>query len=164
MDKMFTPKTVYVTYIVTTVEKLWAAITSPELSREYFFGRSMESDWKIGSTFILRMEDGRVDSQGKVLECDPPRRLSVTWHVEWLEEYRHLPENLVTFQLDPLGEVVRLTMTESHQEPIDDKILEGGRRGWPVILSGLKSLLETGSPLPFQGLGFGPSSKEPGRL
>lgn len=69
--------------------------------------------------------------------------LSVTWHVEWLEEYRHLPENLVTFQLDPLGEVVRLTTTESHQEPMDEKILEGGRRGWPVILSGLKSLLET---------------------
>jgi len=64
------------------------------------------------------------------------------------EEYRHLPECIVTFQIDPLGDLVRLTMTESHPTPIDEKYLEGGRRGWPVILSGLKSLLETGRPLP----------------
>ncbi|MBI2487128.1 MAG: SRPBCC domain-containing protein [Deltaproteobacteria bacterium] len=84
-----------------------------------------------------------------MLECDPPRRLSVTWHLEWLEEYRHnLPEAIVTFELDPLGDVVRLTMSEFHPEPIEDKYLEGGRRGWPLILSGLKSLLETGRALP----------------
>jgi hypothetical protein len=59
-----------------------------------------------------------------------------------------VPENLVTFQIDPLGEVVRLTMTESHQEPVEDKLLEGGRRSWPIILSGLKTLFETGRPLP----------------
>ncbi len=145
MDKQ---DTVYVTYIATTPEKLWAALTGPEFTPAYFFGRRVESDWKVGSPFILRMEDGRIDVQGKVLECDPPRRLSVTWHVEWIEEFRHLPEAHVTFQLDPLADVVRLTMTESHPERIDDKYLEGGRRGWPVILSGLKSLLETGRPLP----------------
>lgn len=83
-----------------------------------------------------------------MLECDPPRRLSLTWHVEWHEDYRRLPEAIVTFQLDPLGDMVRLTMTQSHPEPIEEKYLEGGRRVWPVILSGLKSLLETGHPLP----------------
>jgi len=142
------PKTVYVTYIVTTPEKLWAALTSPEFTRQYFFGARVESDWKIGSVVKYWRPDGTLDVQGKVLECDPPRLLSITWHVEWHEEFRKLPENLVTFQLVPLSDVVRLTMTESHQEPIDDKILEGGRRGWPVILSSLKSFLETGHPLP----------------
>ena len=68
--------------------------------------------------------------------------------VEWVEEMRHLPESIITYRLDPLGEVVRLTMTESHPEPIEEKFLEGGGRGWPVILSGLKTLLETGRPFP----------------
>ena len=105
----------------------------------------MESDWKAGSPFKLLMEDGRIDSQGKVLESDPPRRLAVTWHVEWMEEFRHLPEAIVTFQIDLLGDVVRLTVSEFHPDGIDPKYLEGGRRGWPIILSGLKTLLETGS-------------------
>ena len=139
---------VYVTYIVTTPEKLWTALTDPEVSHQYFFGRRIELGGTVGSPFILRMEDRRIDSQGKILECDPPRRLSITWHVEWLEEYRHLPEAIVTYQIDPLGDLVRLTLRESHPEPIDDKYLEGGRRGWPIILSGLKSLIETGRPLP----------------
>jgi uncharacterized protein YndB with AHSA1/START domain len=146
--RKYKPKTVYVIYIVTTPEKLWDGLTHSEFTTKYFFGRSVESDWKVGSSFKLLMEDGRVDSQGEVMESERPRRLSVTWHVEWLEEFRQLPEGLVTYQLDPLGDVVRLTMTESHQEPIEEKNLEGGRRGWPVILSGLKTLLETGHPMP----------------
>ena len=113
-----------------------------------FFGRRVESDWKLGSSVRYWQEDGTLDVQGKVAKCDPPRLLSLTWHVEWMEEFRRLPDALVTFQIDKLGEVVRLTMTESHQIPMDDKTLEGGRRGWPVILSGLKSLLETGRALP----------------
>ncbi len=108
----------------------------------------MQSDWKVGSPFKLVMEDGRIDSQGKVLACDPPRRISMTWHVEWMEEFRHLPEAIVTFQIDPLGDVARLTVSELHPKDIDPKYVEGGRRGWPIILSGLKTLLETGRPLP----------------
>jgi uncharacterized protein YndB with AHSA1/START domain len=146
---MMTPQeTVYVTYIVTTPEKLWAALTDPAFTRQYFFGRRIESDWQAGSQVTYRMEDGQADVQGKILESDPPRRLSFTWNVVRMEEYRHLPECIVTFQIDPLGDLVRLTMIESHPTPIDEKYLEGGRRGWPVILSGLKSLLETGRPLP----------------
>ena len=148
MSKPGTPDTVYVTYIVSTPEKVWAALTSSDFTRQYFFGRSVESDWKTGSPWILRMPDGRVDTQGRVLEADPPRRLSLTWHVEWVEEFRDLPEAIVTYDIEKVGEAVRLTMTESHPEPIDEKYLEGGRSGWPFILSGLKSLLETGRPLP----------------
>jgi len=133
----FAPRTEYVTYIGSTPEQVWQALTSPELSRKYFFGRSVEVDCRIDGSFVLRMPDGRVDSQGRVVECDPPRRLSVTWRVEWLEEFRQLA-----------AEVVRLTLTESHPPSLDEKYAEGGRRGWPMILSGLKTLLETGKPLP----------------
>jgi uncharacterized protein YndB with AHSA1/START domain len=142
------PEAVYLIYIATTPEKLWTALTEGELTREYFFGRRIESDWKVGSPWTLWMDDGRVDCAGKVLASDRPRRLSLTWHVEWLEEFRGLPETIVTFAIDPLGEVVRLTVMESHHDSLDEKYKEGGRRGWPVILCGLKTLLETGRSLP----------------
>jgi uncharacterized protein YndB with AHSA1/START domain len=142
------PEAVYVTYIAATPEKVWAALTSGELTRQYFFGRRIESDWKVGSPWTLWMEDGRVDCQGKVRESDPPRRLSLTWHVEWLEEYRLLPEGIVTYQIEQIGDVVRLTVLESHHESVDEKYKEGGRKGWPAVLCGLKTLLETGRPLP----------------
>jgi uncharacterized protein YndB with AHSA1/START domain len=145
---VYTPRTIFVTYIVSTPDKVWAALTSTEFTRQYFFGRRVESDWKVGSTVRYRMEDGTLDVEGKVLESDPPRLLSITWHLERTEELRRLPENLVTFKIDALGEVVRLTMSESHREGIDEKLLEGGRRGWPIILCGIKTLLETGKPMP----------------
>jgi uncharacterized protein YndB with AHSA1/START domain len=143
----FKPKTVYVTYIAAPPEKVWAALTNAEFTRQYFFGRTVEIEQKVGGNFILRMPDGRVDVEGKVLECDPPRRLAVTWRVMWIEDMRKLPECLVTYEIEPLGEAVRLTMSESHQWEVPDEILAGGRMGWPLILSSLKSLLETGKPI-----------------
>ncbi len=145
---MASPDTVYVNYIVATPEAVWAALTDPALTQQYFFGRRIESDWRAGSTVLYLKDDGRVDVQGKILVCDEPRLLSYTWRVMWLDEYRGLPEAIVTFRIEPLGDMVRLTMTEHHPTPIDDKYLEGGRRGWPMILSGLKTLLETGRPMP----------------
>jgi uncharacterized protein YndB with AHSA1/START domain len=149
--------TIYVTYIASTPEKVWEALTSCEFTKQYFFGRCVESDWKPGSRWTLRMESGQIDVEGEVLESEPPRRLRLTWHVnldahkdmpkEWLEEARALPETIVTYEIDPLGNVVRLTMTEDHAGPIPEKFLQGGRTGWPVILSGLKTLVETGRPL-----------------
>jgi uncharacterized protein YndB with AHSA1/START domain len=82
------------------------------------------------------------------VECDPSRRLCVTWRVMWIKELRKLPVNLVTYQIDDLGKLVRLTVTESYKGEVEEQRLEGGRRGWPVILSSLKSLLETGRALP----------------
>lgn len=143
----FKPKTVYVTYIASTPEKVWAALTSPDFTRQYFFGRAIELEPKIGGTFILRMPDGRIDVQGKVVEYDPPRKLAVTWRVEWIEAMRKLPECLVTYEIAQAGEAVRLTMTEAHSWDIPEVILAGGRMGWPAILSGLKSVLETGKAL-----------------
>jgi uncharacterized protein YndB with AHSA1/START domain len=142
-----TPDTVYVIYIASTAERVWDALTEPEFTSQYFFGRRVESDWKAGSPWKLLMEDGRIDVQGRVLVSQRPRLLEVTWHVEWNEEARALPENRVRYEIEPAGESVRLTMTEIHDVPIEEKYLEGGRQGWPMILSGLKTMLETGHGL-----------------
>jgi uncharacterized protein YndB with AHSA1/START domain len=82
-----------------------------------------------------------------VVKWSPPRRLSVTWTVDWVPEMRELPECLVTYDVAQAGEAARLTMTESHQWDVPEALLAGGRTGWPAILSSLKSLLETGKPL-----------------
>ncbi|MGC2590483.1 MAG: SRPBCC family protein [Xanthobacteraceae bacterium] len=140
----FKPKTVYVTYIAATPEKVWQALTSSEFTRKYFWDRTIEIEPKRGGAFVLRLPDGRVNVQGKVMEYDPPRKLSVTWHVEWPEDFRKLPECLVTYEIAPAGKAVRLTMMDSHSWEVPEAILSGGKTGWPAVLSGLKSLLETG--------------------
>jgi uncharacterized protein YndB with AHSA1/START domain len=146
--ELTTESTVYVTYIASPPEKVWAALTSSEFTTQFFFGRSVESDWKAGSPWTLRRPDGNVDVYGVVRESDPPRRLVVTWKVEGPPELKDLPECVVTYEIEEAGDgVIRLTMTEAHPTPIPAYLLEGGRRGWPIILSGLKSLLETGKPL-----------------
>jgi len=147
MNKDFVPKTVYVIYIAASAEKVWAALTSAEFTRQYFFGHAVEIEPRVGGAFVMRTPDGRVHMKGKVMEYDPPRRLSMTWGIESIEMMRRLPECLVTYQIDALGGAVRVTMTESHQWEIPDEILSGGRQGWPAILSSLKSLLETGRPM-----------------
>jgi uncharacterized protein YndB with AHSA1/START domain len=147
MSPSFKPKTIYVTYIAATPEKVWHALTATEFTRKYFWERSIEIEPKRGGAFVLRLPDGRVNVQGKVMDYDPPRKLSVTWHVEWPEEFRKLPECLVTYEIAPAGDAVRLTMTESHSWDVPAAILSGGRIGWPAILSSLKSLLEIGKPL-----------------
>jgi uncharacterized protein YndB with AHSA1/START domain len=141
----YKPKTVYVTYIASTPDKVWQALTSSEFTRKYFWERDVEIEPKRGGAFVLRLPDGRINVKGKVLDYDPPRKLSVTWHVEWPEDFRKLPECVVTYEIAPAGGAVRLTMTESHSWDVPEAILSGGRMGWPAVLSGLKSLLETGT-------------------
>jgi uncharacterized protein YndB with AHSA1/START domain len=145
---MTTESTVYVTYVARSAEMVWAALTSSEFTRQYFFGRSVESDWTVGSVWTLRKPDGTADVTGVVRESDSPRKLVVTWRVDGPPEFKNLPECIVTYEIDPVGDAaVRLTMTEAHPTPIPAYLLEGGRKGWPMILSGLKTLLETGRPL-----------------
>jgi len=143
----FKPATVYTIYIASTPEKVWHALTSAEFSRKYFFGNAVEVDLKIGGAYIVRTPDGAPHISGEVIECDPPKRLTVTFNVNWPELIEKLGPTLVTYEIEPAGEAVRLTMTEAHDRPLDDDILSGGRQGWPAILSSLKSLLETGTPL-----------------
>jgi uncharacterized protein YndB with AHSA1/START domain len=143
----FKPKTVYVTYIASTPEKIWAALTQSEFTKAYFFGSAIEIEPKAGGTFVMRKPDGTIDVSGEVVEWHPPRRLSVTWGVRWLPQMRDVPDCLVTYDIEQAGESVRLTMTEAHQWAVPDALLSGGRAGWPAILSSLKSLLETEKPL-----------------
>jgi len=147
MMSEFKPKTVYVSYIASTPQKIWDALTQSEFTRQYFFGRSIEIEPRAGGSFILRMPDGRVDVKGRVVTWDPPHRLAVTWRVDWIEDMRDLPECLVSYDIAQAGDAVRLTMTEAHQWEVPDDLLSGGRAGWPAILSSLKSVLETGKPL-----------------
>lgn len=145
---MTTESTVYVIYIASTSEKVWVALTSSEFTTKYFFGRAVESSWAVGAPWALRKPDGAADVTGEVRESDPPRKLVISWKVDGNAELRNLPECIVSYVIESAGEgVVRLTMVEAHPTPIPAHLLEGGRHGWPMILSGLKSLLETGQPL-----------------
>jgi uncharacterized protein YndB with AHSA1/START domain len=143
----FKPATVYTIYIASTPEKVWEALTSAEFSRKYFFGNAVEVDLRIGGAYVVRTPDGALHISGEVIECDPPRKLTVTFNVDWPELIEKLGPTLVTYEIEPAGDVVRLTMSEAHDRPLSDDILSGGRTGWPAILSSLKSLLETGQPL-----------------
>lgn len=140
----FKPLTVYTIYIASTPERVWQALTSADFSRKYFSGFAVEMEPKLGGTFIVRAPDGSEHISGEILEYDPPNKLTVTWNVNWPDLVAKLGTTLVTYEVEPAGEAVRLTMSERHDRELSDDILSGGRTGWPAILSGLKSLLETG--------------------
>ena len=145
--EQFKPLTVYTIYIASTPEKVWEALTSAEFSRKYFSGFAVEMEPKLGGTFIVRAPDGSSHICGEVFEYDPPNKLTVTWNVNWPDLVEKLGTTLVTYEIEQAGSVVKLTLIQSHDRPISDDILSGGRAGWPAILSSLKSLLETGDAL-----------------
>lgn len=144
---MSTEKFVYVTYIATTPEKVWAALLEGELTRQYWRHDNV-SDWKVGSTWEHRRSDGeqgKVDIAGKVVESVPPKRLVVTWArpSEVAETAKH---SRVTYEIEPVASAVRLTVTHDQLEA-DPDMARAISGGWPKVLSSLKSLLETGRPL-----------------
>lgn len=139
---MSKPEFVYVTYIETTPEKLWEALTDGAFTRQYWFGTEVRSDWKVGSPFTLVM-GGKVTDTGEILEVDRPRRLSYTFKHEADAEMRKEPATKVVFRIAPYGNLVKLTVTHEGFTA-GSKLLDGISKGWPAILSGLKSLLETG--------------------
>jgi uncharacterized protein YndB with AHSA1/START domain len=143
----FKPMTVYTIYIASTPEKVWEALTSAEFSRKYFFGNTVELEPRVGGAYVVRTPNGALHISGEVIDYDPPRKLTVTFNVNWPELIEKLGPTLVTYEIEQAGEAVRLTMSEAHDRPLSDDILSGGRQGWPAILSSLKSLLETGAPM-----------------
>jgi uncharacterized protein YndB with AHSA1/START domain len=134
---------VYVTYIRTTQQKLWAALTDPKIMKEYWFNCRCESDWKVGSTWKLLYEDGRVADAGEIIEIDPPRRMVIKWRNEWKPEYNAEGPARCEMTLEPVDGTVKLTITHTIDKP-QSKFIEAVSIGWPKILSNLKSLLETG--------------------
>ncbi|KRR10202.1 SRPBCC family protein [Bradyrhizobium valentinum] len=148
--KNFKPAIVYTIYIASTPEKVWEALTSAEFSRKYFSGHAVEVDQRIGGAFIMRTPDGALHISGEVIECEPAKKLTVTFNVNWPALVEKLGPTLVTYEIEQAGDAVKLTMLQSHDREISDDILSGGRTGWPAILSSLKSLLETGNALTIQ--------------
>lgn len=146
----FKPSFVYTIYIASTPEKVWEALTSAEFSRQYFSGFGVEVEEKVGGAFVLRAPDGSVHIGGEVIAYDPPRKLVITFNVNWPGLVEALGETLVTYEIERSGDSVRLTMSEANDREISEDILSGGRAGWPAILSSLKSVLETGKPLVIQ--------------
>lgn len=144
MDK---PEFVYVTYIATTPEKVWNALLDSKLTAQYWQHENV-SDWKPGSKWEHRAFDDERTLRlvGKVIESSPPRRLVLTWAFpeDGKREERH---TRVTFDIESVGDVVRLRVTHDRLEP-GSRMDKGIREGWPKVLSSLKSLLETGRPLP----------------
>ena len=137
---------VYVTYIRTSPERLWQALIKPEFHRQYWFGMHIDSEWKTGAAWTLQFADGRIADHGKVLEIDPPRRLVIQWLHELRPELKAEGPAHCTFELEPTGEIVKLTVTHTSPKP-DSKLIVAVAGGWPKILSNLKSLLETGKPI-----------------
>ncbi|GAA4577391.1 ArsR/SmtB family transcription factor [Planotetraspora kaengkrachanensis] len=159
-EPMADPEFVYTSYITTTPERLWQALTDPAFTRRYW-GVAFESDWKQGSPMVWEESGVRMaDPAQVVLESEPFRRLSYTWHTftpEFGEAHAMDPDELakwaaesrskVTFEIEPLGRMVKLTVVHDGFDP-GSTLLDGVSDGWPHLLSSLKSLLETGEPLP----------------
>lgn len=137
----------YVTFIHTTPERVWSALTTPEFMRQYWFDMHCESDWKAGSSWKLVFPDGRIADRGEIVEADPPRRLVIKWHNEWKPELMAEGYSLCMFTLEVVPDnaksVVKLSIVHS-MERDSSKLIEAVSGGWPRILSNLKSLLETG--------------------
>ena len=138
------PQFVYVTYIASTLEKVFDALTDSELTKQYWFQSSNVSDWKPGSKWEHRRGENpaRVMICGEVVENARPKRLVVTWaHPEEARDASKVSR--VTYDLEPHEESVKLTVTHSELEP-ESKMLAGISKGWPLVLSNLKSFLECG--------------------
>jgi uncharacterized protein YndB with AHSA1/START domain len=138
-------KFVYVTYIRTTPEKLWDALTKPEVTRAYWCETWQECDWQAGSPWRIMIPDGRVADSGEVLEVDRPRRLVLSWRNEFTD-MKAEGYSRATFELEPVGGTVKLTVTHEMEQE-SSKFIASVSKGWPHILSSMKSLLETGKPL-----------------
>jgi uncharacterized protein YndB with AHSA1/START domain len=151
------PQFVYVTYIAATAEKVWQALTDGDFTARYWGGLRITSDWRTGSEVRHLTPDGGVAWAGEVLEADPPSRLSYTFHMLISDETRQDAPSRVTFDLQRLDVVTKLTLTHEHALP--GATFMNTSNGWPALMSSMKSLLETGDPLPFTRLGFGPDRK-----
>ncbi len=134
---------VYVTYIRTTPEKLWQALTDQQFISQYWFDMIIECAWQVGSPWKMAFPDGRLADTGKIIEIDPPRRMIIHWQHEWKPELKAEGPSRCTIELEPTGEAVKLTITHEIEQP-QAKLIGAVSGGWPRIISNLKSLLETG--------------------
>jgi len=150
---------VYVTYIRTTPELLWSALTSREFSQQYWRGAHPEAEWKVGGAWKLVFPDGRAADSGEIVALEPNRKLAIRWRNEFMPELKAEGWSLCTMEIEPTEGAVKLTVTHSI-ERAESKLIKAVSGGWPQILSNLKSLLETGSVV--LGPKYVASSPKPG--
>ncbi len=136
----------YVIYIRTTREALWDALTEPELTRAYWVECWHDSTWQKGSSWDLMLPDGRVGDGGEILDVVKPSRLVLKWRNEFVPELRAEGFSRCTIGLEQVGDAVKLSVTHTI-DVADSKFIAAVATGWPMILSSLKSLLETGHAL-----------------
>jgi uncharacterized protein YndB with AHSA1/START domain len=150
---------VFEIYIRTTPERLWEAITDPEIRAKYHFGLAVESDWSPGSTYRQRRPDGgRPIIEGENLAVEPPHRLVQSMRTLWGPDAEAAGTTRVTWEIEPVGDSCRLTVVHD-QLPADVSREVYG--GWPMVLSGLKTWLETGKTLTTPGsLMYSPTSED----
>jgi uncharacterized protein YndB with AHSA1/START domain len=150
---MSKPSFVYVTYIRTTPEKLWAALTDPATIGKFWFGMTVECDFKPGSSWRLIFEDGRTADTGQILEADPPKRLVIDrWQNQFKPEFKAAGRSRCTMEIELAdyypdfgGKAVRLTITHEAETEQGAPLIAAVSGGWPKVMSNLKSLLETGT-------------------
>jgi len=135
---------VYVTYIRTTPEKLWSALTDVESIKQYWFGVHCESRWTSGAAWKLVSGDGRIMDSGEIVAAEPPRRLVIRWQNQNKPDLKAEGVSQCTMEIEPSGTAVKLSITHTiERDP--SKFIEAVSGGWPKVVSNLKSLLETGS-------------------
>ncbi|WP_077033906.1 SRPBCC family protein [Pelomonas sp. KK5] len=136
---------VYVSYIRTTPEKLWQSLTDASFIKQFWFGMNVECEWKPGASWALRFQDGRLADSGEIVEFDPPRRLAIRWTNQWKPEFSAEGPSLCVMEIEPHPSgAVKLTITHS-MDKADSGLIGAVGGGWPLIISNLKSLLETGT-------------------
>jgi uncharacterized protein YndB with AHSA1/START domain len=136
---------IYVTYIRTTPEKLWSALTEDaEFMKQYWFGMHGESRWTAGSSWKLVSGDGQIFDAGEIVEAEPPRRLVIRWQHQIKPELKAEGDSVCTMELEAEGAAVKLSITHTvERDP--SAFLAAVSGGWPKVISNLKSLLETGA-------------------
>jgi DNA-binding transcriptional ArsR family regulator/uncharacterized protein YndB with AHSA1/START domain len=148
LEEERTMEKVFEIYIKTTPERLWQAITDGEMRAKYSFGVGIESDWQEGSPYTSRHQRGVEIAEGDILEIDPPRKLVQSFNALWSGDVRAQGTSRVTYEIEPVGDSCALTVTHDQLPEDANPELYGG---WPMILSGLKTLLETGELLDTPG-------------
>jgi uncharacterized protein YndB with AHSA1/START domain len=139
-------KFVYVTYIRTTPDELWRALTEPQMTRQYWFGVAHETSWLPGTPWRMTFADGRVADSGEIVAVEPRRRIALRWQNQFVPELKAEGHGRCTIEMEDAGDSIRLTV--QHEMPQDDsKVIASVAVGWPRVLASLKSLVETGAAL-----------------
>lgn len=142
------PEAVYVIVIAKSPEEVWEGLTSPEFTKQYWHRTEVQSDFKVGSPIRFLLESGQVACEGEILSARHPSELAYTWQFPMNPETKDEAPSRVTFKLEQVGAGTKLTMIHD-RFPDGSKMLGMVREGWPLVLSGLKTLLESGRAVDF---------------